>query len=367
MAIAYPDYKNCGLNVIASIKKYFNTPCHHQTHKELDALLQAGQYRNVVLMLFDGMSMSVLKNHLKEEGFFRTHVYKTLSAVYPSTTTAATTSIECEVSPKEHGWLGWSIYFDEIDKTVDIFINREQHTGKEIKEYNVVSKFMPRTFVFDEMNEHGVKACPVSSFTPPYYKTKEEMMCAIQTLTHEEGTHYIYSYYGDPDHQMHEKGVTDISVTKILQDIEKMVQDLSEKVSDDTLILVTADHGLIDANYVYIEDHEELKNMLIRPFSVEQRAAAFHVKEAYKEAFVPAFKKAFGEHFLIMTGAEFINSGFLGEGTANKKLPSIVGDFVALATDETTLCYDRQNVQLKGVHAGLMEEEMRVPLIVIKK
>ena len=44
---------------------------------------------------------------------------KELTSVYPCTTVAAMTSYRSGISPNEHGWLGWTLYFKETNRIVD--------------------------------------------------------------------------------------------------------------------------------------------------------------------------------------------------------------------------------------------------------
>lgn len=84
------------------------------------------KYKNVVILLLDGLGIDALQYHLSENSFFRKNLIKEYSTVFPPTTTSATTSIESGLTPLEHGWLGWSLYFSDIDKIVNAFINTEK-------------------------------------------------------------------------------------------------------------------------------------------------------------------------------------------------------------------------------------------------
>ena len=125
-----PDYSNCGLNVASSVLRHFGAPCSHPTHPDVDALLGRKQYKNIVVMLFDGLGMATIADHLPKDSFLASHIARQMTAVFPSTTVAATTSIESGDSPCEHGWLGWSMYFYQIDRMVDVFVNLDSWTGK---------------------------------------------------------------------------------------------------------------------------------------------------------------------------------------------------------------------------------------------
>ena len=368
MTCRFPDYDNCGLNLISSIERYFETPFRHRPLPAMEELLEGGKYRNIVLFLLDGMGMEALKRNLPADGFFNTHICHELSAVYPSTTTAATTSIETDYAPGEHGWLGWSLYFHEIDRMVDVFTNRISGEKEPAAEYSVADRFMPLHPVFERMTATGrVKAACISPFADPSYPTLEAISDALCRGCGEEDRHFYYAYWGDPDHTMHEAGAFSEEVKGAMAELEKYIRALSDALPEDTLLLVTADHGLVDAEHLYVTDHPALAQTLVRPTSVEPRTTVFYVKPECKTQFPGLFYEAFPEGFALLTSEEFRSSGILGPGVQNKKLPDLTGDFVAVALTPRCIDYAPKDFMLHGVHAGMTRTEMRVPLIAAKR
>ena len=363
MKYVLPDYENCGLNVIASIMKHFGVPGHKKTHPVMDRILEK-KYSKVVFMLFDGMGMDVLERYLDESDFLRSHNRHVMKAVYPSTTTNVTSSYETGLYPKEHAWLGWTLYFDEIEKPVDIFINKSN--GEEAAEYDVAWRYIPKESLFDKVTEAGVEACSVSAFTDEYYaETTEDLFAITKELCEKEGRRYIYTYWNEPDHHMHGHGCHVEELGDILKEISARTEKLVSQIPDDTLVILTADHGLIDAKHHYLDDHPRIADMLRHVPTVEARAASFHVKKESLADFPRVFREEYGENFLLLSRDEFIDQ-FLGEGEEHPKLRDFVGDYMALSTDRDCIDKYRSDFELKGVHAGLTPQEMLVPLIIAK-
>ena len=71
--IVLPDYKNCIANLPNSILKKLGLPTNGDTLPLLDKYLQK-EYKNVVLILLDGMGKVILERHLNEAGSFRSHL-----------------------------------------------------------------------------------------------------------------------------------------------------------------------------------------------------------------------------------------------------------------------------------------------------
>ncbi|MBQ7636431.1 MAG: hypothetical protein IJS80_03890 [Lachnospiraceae bacterium] len=59
-------------------------------------------YKNIVVILLDGMGESIVKEHLEEDGPFRSHLAGIYNSVFLSTTVAATTSVLSGLQPCEH-------------------------------------------------------------------------------------------------------------------------------------------------------------------------------------------------------------------------------------------------------------------------
>lgn len=148
--IIYPNYSKSLINISASICKYYGVDTGHKTIPIIDEVLSKG-YKNIVLMLFDGMGVDCIENNLTSGSFIIKNMIDTILSVYPSTTTAATIALESGLAPIEHGWLGWSLYFKEIDKIVNLFPNTTRD-DKIAADYHVARKFLPLQIFFLELS-----------------------------------------------------------------------------------------------------------------------------------------------------------------------------------------------------------------------
>lgn len=361
-----PDYENCGVNVLSSIAAACGMMPKHKTHPFTDALLQKKTYKNIILMLFDGMGVDLLENVLPQDAFLRRHLKHTLSAVFPSTTTCATTSIETGLMPCEHAWLGWTLYFPQIEKLVDVYTNRTD-TNEIAADYYVGERFIPRDFIYPHIDACGqYKACSVSFYGHVKIKTLPELFENVLSLAKDEEKRYIYAYWPEPDSTMHKHGCYHAKSAAQLMDINDRVEKLAFQLPEDTLLLLTADHGLTDSKTVYLENYPDLMAMLKHDSTMELRAVSFHVKPEYKEAFPAAFRRHFGDHFQLVDHKTFIRD-YLGPGSIRPNVYDFVGDYVALSTDEMTIMNHPGPMHLIGNHAGLTKAEMQVPLIVAKE
>ncbi len=369
MNIMYPDYDSSVLSISSSILAHYGVTPFHKTLPLLDATLAKG-YKNVVVMLFDGLGTAILNKHLTERDCLRAHKKSDISSVFPPTTTAATTAIYSGLLPIEHAWLGWSLYFKEIDKNVNIFTNVISGTKDTLAaDYNVALKYIPYENIFRKiMNaDSSVNAEFIAPFTKHKVNDVPDMCNHISTVCANNRRNYILAYWPQPDHDMHELGTEHEKIHDIILDINRRVADLSARLRD-TLIIVTADHGMIDTEYAFITDYPEISDCLIRPYTIESRAVNFFVKPGKTAQFAEAFNNRFGEDFMLLTKEEVLERGLFGRGTPHERISDFLGDYLAVATGRLSIEHARPTYRdiFKGQHAGLTEEEMIVPLIIIE-
>lgn len=363
----FPDYERCGVNIAASILKEFGLESSHRTLRELDMALSRRSYRNIIVMLFDGMGMDAIGKHAPKDGFLRSRRTNVLSAVFPSTTAAATTSLISGLEPGEHGWVGWTLHFSDIGKSVDVFPNHIQFTKQRAAESSVAMAHFPYIQVTERVSQSGRgKGQSVSPFHGVIADSLEKLFSETEKLMHETGRHYIYAYWPEPDHSMHLHGCASAKITRVMAEIDERLKGFSERLSPEDLVIVTADHGLIDGIPEFFEDYPKLEMMLRLAPCVEPRAAALYVKKECIEAFPQAFKEAFGDHYLLYTQKEALKSGLFGINAYRSELPSLIGDFFAVSTGPHALYLKREHCGLIGMHAGLTEQEMNVPMILLQ-
>jgi predicted AlkP superfamily pyrophosphatase or phosphodiesterase len=365
MDIRYPDYNNSIVNLACSILKHYGAEYGHKTLQVFDNYLNKN-YKNVVVILLDGLGVDVLEHHLHKESFLRKHFVAEISSVFPPTTTSATTTIESGLTPTEHGWLGWSLYFSEIDKIVNAFINTVKDSGEKAEEYHVAGKIIPYKNIYDIISETGnAKAYSVSPFgtnkVSSYIETFEE----IERLCKHDGNKYIYAYFEQPDSAMHSYGCYSVEATAWVRELNKRVEDLC-KVLKDTVVVVTADHGHIDLKYKFVTDYPNILKMLVRPTSIESRSTCFYVKEKYKANFKEQFYKDFGEGFILLSKDEVIEQKLFGDGKTHPKFEEFIGDFLAVAISDTGIAYSHNSTQFLSNHAGMTKQEMMIPFIVVE-
>ena len=363
-----PNYNKSILSVASSVLKHYGVKdCEHKTLEEFDALLNKN-YKNVVVMLFDGLGVSAINEHLSEGSFLRKHLVTPISSVFPPTTTAATTTILTGLAPIEHAWLGWDLYFEELNENVTIFRNTLQRNGEKAADYIVTDRYIPYESIFQRIERCSgdVSTHFVSPFSPTHTVGDIRGICStVKKICKKQGRKYIYTYCPEPDHTMHEFGVKDKRVKSLIRKINKKTEKLSKRLKD-TLIVITADPGLIDSEWLYLEDYPTVMNMLKKPPSIESRALSLFVKDCEKDKFTSEWEKHFSKDFVLLDKKQVYEMKLFGDGVAHERADGFIGDYLSVAVGNVSMGYSRSDNNLIGMHAGATKDEMTIPFIAIE-
>ena len=375
MHYAKPDYDNCLVNLSNSILKHFGAGTSAPTLKMADKLLEK-EYRNVVVLLMDAMGISILERHLAPDGFLRSHLAGAYSSVFPPTTVAATTSVLSGLYPNEHGWLGWDMFFPELDKNVTVFTNTDQLTEGEdgnpkdfvpAADFNVAGKYMPYKNILTRINEAGGKAYASMPFLDPYPQDLDSILKRVEDLCETPEKKFIYAYWNEPDTTMHEFGPTSEKAHEVVTALEKRLEEFASNLSD-TLLLITADHSQVECTNYCINDFPEITKCLVRMPSIEPRTLNFFVKDEYKDDFPKLFNETFKDKFWLLTREEIISNKLFGIGNEHPMFRDSLGDYIAISVDDVSVFATHKEAELMpGGHAGLTKEELEIPLIAVCK
>ena len=362
------NYNECLTNLACSIRKYFGLDYKHNTLDYIDKILEESKPKNVVTILFDGMGSIIMDRMLDQDAFLMKNRIKSITTVFPATTVAATTSITTGLNPVETGMIGWDMYYKDIDKTIIVFKNYEKEDLEykplaEAKKY--YNKHMITKTISEEINELGLgKGYDLFPFGENSYSNLDDMCNQIERICNEDGKKYIYAYDDNPDQTMHRIGCDQPEIKKMIENINQKVEKLSNKLTD-TIIFVIADHGHHNVESIFINDYPDIEECLLKNTSIEPRAVNFFIKPDKKDIFKTLFEKHFGNDYDLYSMEDVITSKLFGDGKENEIFRDALGDYLAIAkTDKALLYYGDE--ELKSQHAGYTDDEILVPLIVIK-
>ncbi len=348
----YYEKNNCLVSISNSILKHFGIDTFHETHAEMDEILEANKNKKICLCLFDGMGKYIEELHCEFDPIILKHKKFTITSVFPPTTVAATTSLMSSKFPCETGWLGWTQKLPNCENPVVMFYSRDDITQKEITPNNF-EKYK-YTSIIDRIRDAGFKADELKSFEMKENSLKSFFNVVDGKL---KANNFLYAYNEEPDASLHEYGTKSPIISKLVKQIDDGMGKIALK-NPGTLFIVLADHGHIDTKYFLITEHEDFTDCLLKNLNyLEPRSAVFLVKPDRKEEFKILFNKYYGDYFKLYSKEEVKELKIFGEGTPNQDFDLFLGDFLAVSHSEYAIVNSPEKMNLKSHHAGGTDQE----------
>lgn len=377
------------------------------TSRELQASSKTGlepqtsikQHKHVVLVLIDGLGWWNLQEYLGHAPNLRRVIKQaphennvtqpgpqgtvnnsnaprcTARSTFPSTTAAAITSLLTGLAPGAHNMLSYQVYDPQLDKRFNL-INfegfpreiedfQDQPTWFELLEQCEEKTFAlgPKKFVGGGLTQAALRGAEYVSAE----KLDERAHKAAQ-LSGEAALTYLYM--AEVDHAGHSYGVGDETWLEALEAVDRSVGVLLGEISSNTEVIITSDHGMLNVSPTGTCD-------------LGQLAVAQHITQAAGEGRVLHLRVSPGQatrvqeslteslrqyspNTLVLTREETLQL-FADYNGVTVRRPELIGDLVVVSGDDTQTLdsrfYKPQTFQMKGVHGGLSEIEMRAPLL----
>ena len=365
--IQLPNYDKSILSISSSIMKYYNVKSNYDSLKKLDNILEK-KYKNIVFLILDCLGTNILEKNLDANSFLKNNIITNVNTVFPPTTAAATTSFHSGLSPLETGWIGWMPYFKEYNKAVVLFTGNDYYSDEPVmdKPENSILKYETIYEKICKKNKNIKYHQCFPSFAENGSSTFEELCAKIEQSCKNNNENLVSAYWDEPDHTIHHTGINSSEVKKIIKNIDDNLKKLSQKL-DNTIIIISADHGAINLNEVYINEIKEIDECLKFPPTIDSRFTTFFIKKRMKNKFKKAFKNTFKDKYIIYTKKNFLKSGLLGKGIPHKKIDEYFGDYIVIMNSDVSIRYTVNGIKKVHLadHSGLTKDEMIVPLIVI--
>jgi predicted AlkP superfamily pyrophosphatase or phosphodiesterase len=159
------------------------------------------------------------------------------------------------------------------------------------------------------------------------------MIKSIKKELKSKNDKFIFAYSNEPDHTEHIEGVYNSKVEKIIKSFNKLMEKNFNNIKDDTLIIISADHGLIDIKEtIYLEDHPKLLDTLYMLPTIEPRAASFVIKKDKKLEYESSFNELFQGKYVLFTREEVLKHNMFGYHELHPKASDFIGDYYDTVT-----------------------------------
>ncbi|MBN1220216.1 MAG: alkaline phosphatase family protein [Anaerolineae bacterium] len=385
-----PDYHGGSIvNLMSSIIQALGGESPYEPLADLPPT-ELSASKNIVLLVLDGLGYEYLVRN-GQHTVFHKYLRGKMTSVFPSTTAACVTTFATGVAPQQHGVTGWFVHLKEVGavstilrfaprygektppfsqagvKPEAIFTQVSMSNGLEAKVYMVV----PRKLV-----ESDYSRLMAGKAKPAPYENLNDFFKRIRKIIRsgKRGRpKYIYAYWPEFDALSHEHGNGGKKVAAHFKKLDKkMASFLQSLAGTETTLIITADHGFIDADasrIIWLKDHPDLQETLTLPLCGEGRAAYCYVRPAKAAQFEAYVTKYLHDKCDWFRSEELIANHYFGLFEPNPRLFDRVGDYVLIMKEnyvirDSILGEDR-HLHI-GYHGGVSEAEMFVPLIVAR-
>lgn len=343
----------------------------------IEARTQLGLPRadRICVVLVDGLGARLLAERIGHAPTMRRLLPDAtdLTVGFPSTTAASLGSFGTGTAPGSTGMLGYTIRnaaTDTIGNMVSwtgledpLEVQREPTIFSVLAESGrEVMSVGPRRFEESGMTRaalRGARYVGVESL-------EDRVDAAAYELT---APGLVYLYWGDIDKVGHHHGWGSSRWGDALSEFDAQFGRLLRSLPRDTLVLLTADHGMVDVDPGLrwdIAAEPQLRSG-IRLVAGEPRATHLYVERGTEiDDVISRWRSRLESHAVVVSGTEAIGRGWFGPVSphVNASIPDIVVAATGRATIVDSASQTAASIGLKGVHGSLTPDEMLVPLLV---
>ena len=175
-------------------------------------------------------------------------------------------------------------------------------------------------------------------------------------------------YWGDVDKTGHQYGWRSPEWGDALAELDRGLGRLARSLPPDTLLLVTADHGLVDIDHDLLFDVAREPELAAGVELVAGEPRACHVHTSEPGAVAERWRDFLGDRALVVQRAEIEAAGWFGPVAEHVR--PVLGDVVALALGRAAIADSRtqtpHSLALLGMHGSVTPQEMLVPLFAVR-
>lgn len=327
------------------------------------------------LLLIDGLGWDLLRAARDDAPYLATLLpaARPLTAGFPSTTATSLTSVGTGRPPGGHGMFGYQVAVPGTgrllnclrwDDSVDPYDWQPGSTVFERAERAGVpaSHLAPRAFARSGLTRAGQRG----GRYPGADSLGEVAALAVEALRATPRA-FVFAYHADLDATGHRVGCGSAAWRMHLGQVDRLVQQIAERLPGDAVLYVTADHGMVDVtDRVDVEELPELADG-VTLLGGEPRARHVYTRPGAAADVAAAWRATLTGRAWVRTRDEAIAAGWFGP--VGDGLSARIGDVLAVPYGPTALVArgrEPMESRLVGMHGSLDPADLRVPLLTIR-
>ncbi len=366
------------------------------------------RYDKVILFFIDAFGWRFFERYAEHYPFLKTFlnhgVVSKLTAQFPSTTAAHSTCIHTGLNVGQSGVYEWHYYEPLVDDIISPLLfsyASDKFARDTLSKTNIPSaQFYPQQSLYQTLKAKGIVSYIFQSqvYTPstfsntvfqgshvvPFQSLSDALTRLADIVTAHKAPPYYYFFYFDRiDAICHRHGPNspqfEREVDSFLTAMDQLfIQKLRGKI-DNTLLLVTADHGQVEVDpsstiYLnklipgierYLKTNRQGK-LLVPAGSA--RDMFLHVKEELLAEVVELLQKYLAGRAEVYPTVDLLAQHFFGTQPPSPTFLSRVGNVIILPYRNETVWWYQEGIfemRFHSHHGGLTRAEMEIPFMAL--
>lgn len=346
----------------------------------LDLRERVGDVRRVALVLVDGMGHRLLPLLAPHAPLLASVLDGTvgrldeLSCTFPSTTPTSLVSLGTGVLPGAHGVLGFTLNVPGTDRVLTHILWRDDPPPR---------AWQPAPTWFQRIAASGCESRIVmpalfegSGLTDAAYRgatfcalARGEDAAARLLRELAAGPGLSYGYTAALDTAAHVFGVDSPQWRSAAAKVDAYLMRIVDGLPDDAVLLVTADHGGLNAGERIDMDADPALSNGVRLVAGEPRVRYLHVRDGAAHDVLATWRETFGDRADVLCRDAAIADDLFGPVPAEHR--DRIGDIVVICNRSTVVLATEHEPpevsKLIGFHGARTPAETAIPLISIRR
>lgn len=332
-------------------------------------LPEAARY---VVFVVDGMGSELLRDNAQSAPFL-----STLSGIdgvvcgVPSTTATSLTSLSTGLRPGQHGMAGYTCRVPETGNRMNL-LTWDQSVEPELWQphLSVLAQLGDAGVAADVVNEakfegSGLTRCTHRAVSFHGVKSTWERLDVVLDVVEQSPRGLVYAYDSRLDHSGHLDGCASDAWREALSSIDADIAQLREELPADTVLLVTADHGMLDLPEDGRFDLDTVPDLRegVELVAGEARLRHLYASPGATDDVLAVWREAMGDRAIVERREDLAD--WFGPMAAEVRgrfgdvIVASLGDFAVFSSLDFP-----QEFMLRGFHGSVTETELAIPLLV---
>ncbi|MFI6583930.1 alkaline phosphatase family protein [Embleya sp. NPDC050493] len=339
--------------------------------------------RAACVFLIDGLGWDLLRAHPVEAPYLHSLLGtsfagsgRPLTAGFPATTATSLASFGTGLTPGVHGLVGYAVAVPGENRLMNQLRWADDIRPRDWQPYpSLLERAAAAGITVAQVNDVIFEHTPLTKAVlggGRYVGAEfgEPRVKGVHRQLARPGPVLVYTYASELDRCGHGMGVDSPEWRAELRRIDGVVRAMAEGLPADSVLYVTADHGMVDVapeQRVDVDGDPGL-SAGVALLGGESRARHVYTRPGATKDVHAIWDDMLGDQMWVLTRDEAIEAGWFGP-VVEDRVRARIGDIVAAAFGDIAVVASRREPgesRLTGVHGSMTSAEQLIPLLEVR-